>query len=149
MSYRPSKIISGGQTGADMGALKAGKDLGIRTGGWAPKGWVTEDGPNPKLNGYGLIQHSSPNYPPRTRMNCQDSDLTAIFGDVTSTGAKLAISICKEDGMPYVLNPDATELRHMCEDLKVETLNVAGNRASKDADIEARVRAIIVEAFNG
>lgn len=147
MTYRPSRIISGGQTGADMGALKAGRDLGIKTGGWAPKGWVTEAGPNPSLREYGLVQHSSPNYPPRTRMNCQDSDLTAIFGDIKSTGSKLTISICKEDNIPYLLNPDATELRHMCEDLGVETLNVAGNRASKDAGIEERVRKVIVEAF--
>ena len=42
MGYRPSKIISGGQTGADMGGLLAAKDLGIRTGGWMPKGWLTE-----------------------------------------------------------------------------------------------------------
>lgn len=147
MTYRPSRIISGGQTGADMGALKAGRDLGIKTGGWAPKGWVTEAGPNPSLREYGLVQHSSPNYPPRTRMNCQDSDLTAIFGDIKSTGSKLAISICREDNIPYVLNPDATELRHMCEDLGVETLNVSGNRASKDAGIEERVRKVIVEAF--
>lgn len=149
MSYRPRRIISGGQTGADQGALKAAKELGIRTGGWAPKGWITEDGPNPALNGYGLIQHSSPNYPPRTRMNCQDSDLTAIFGDLKSMGTKLTVDICKSDGIPYILNPDAVELRTMCEDLGVETLNVAGNRASKDAGIEDLVRKVIVEAFRG
>jgi hypothetical protein len=147
MSYRPSRIISGGQTGADKGGLLAGRDLGIRTGGWAPKGWVTEDGPNPKLNQFGLIQHSSPNYPPRTRMNCQDADLVAIFGDLHSAGTRLTIDICKSDGIPYILNPDATELRTMCEDLGVETLNVAGNRASKDATIEDRVRKVIVDAF--
>ncbi len=146
--YRPTRIISGGQTGADMGALKAGQDLGIKTGGWAPKGWITEGGPNPSLNSWGLIQHSSPNYPPRTRMNCQDSDLTAIFGDLKSAGTRLTIDICKGDDIPYILNPDATELRTMCEDLKVETLNVAGNRASKDAEIEERVRKLIVEAFS-
>lgn len=149
MSYRPAKIISGGQTGADFGALLAARELGIRTGGWAPKGYLTEKGANWDLKGFGLVQHSSPNYPPRTRMNCQDSDLTVIFGDVKSTGSKLAISICHEDKIPYILNPDATELRTMCEDLKVETLNIAGNSASKDAGIEDLVRKVIVEAFRG
>jgi hypothetical protein len=149
MMYRPHKIISGGQTGADMGALKAAADLGIKTGGWAPKGWITEVGPVPYLRAYGLVQHSSPNYPPRTRMNCQDSDLTALFGNMHSSGSKLAISICKEDNIPYLLNPDAEELRTMCEDLKVGILNVGGNRASKDADIEGIVRKVIVEAFSG
>lgn len=147
MRYKPEKIISGGQAGADMGGLLAGRDLGIRTGGWAPKGWITERGPNPSLSGFGLVQHSSPNYPPRTRMNCQDSDLTVIFGDMTSPGCKLALSICKEDKIPVVCNPDARQLREICERMQVETLNVAGNRASKDAEIEERVRAIVVEAF--
>lgn len=147
MSYRPDKIISGGQTGADTGALLAARDLGIKTGGWAPKGYLTEDGPNWELKKLGLVQHSSANYPPRTRMNCADSDLTVIFGDITSAGSKLAIAICKEDDIPYLLNPDASELRTMCEDLKVETLNVGGNRASKDAEIEGRVREIVRDAF--
>ncbi len=147
--YRPKRIISGGQTGADTGALLAARDLGIKTGGWAPKGWITEAGPRPSLNAFGLIQHSSPNYPPRTRMNCQDSCLTAIFGDTKSTGSQLTIDICRSDGIPFILNPDAVELRTMCEDLKVETLNVAGNRASKDAGIEERVRTIVRDAFSG
>lgn len=147
MGYRPNKIISGGQTGADRGGLMAARYLGIKTGGWAPKGWTTEAGPDPSLRNYGLVQHSSPNYPPRTRMNCQDSDLTAIFGDLTSKGSQLTMSICREDKIPYLLNPDSQELRDMCEQLGVETLNIAGNRESKNPGIEERVRKIIVEAF--
>lgn len=147
MGYRPHKIISGGQTGADTGALLAAVDLGIRTGGWVPKGWITEEGPKPELRKFGLVQHSSANYPPRTRMNCQDSDLTVIFGNTFTAGSKLAIGICREDDIPYLLNPSAVELRKECERLGVETLNVGGNRASKDADIEGIVRKIIVEAF--
>lgn len=147
--YKPTKIISGGQTGADRGGLIAAKELGIKTGGWAPKGWITEAGPDPSLKSYGLVQHSSPNYPPRTRMNCQDSDLTVIFGDMKSPGCKLTLSICREDSIPVLINPDAQELRDMCEQLGVEVLNVSGNRASKDATIEERVRKIVVEAFSG
>ena len=80
-------------------------------------------------------------------MNCQDSCLTAIFGDIKSPGARLTISICREDSIPYIINPSAKELRAKCEELGVQTLNVAGNRASKDAGIEERVRKTIVEAF--
>jgi len=39
-----SKIISGGQTGADQAALDAAIKLGIPHGGWIPKGRLTEDG---------------------------------------------------------------------------------------------------------
>lgn len=37
-----ASVISGGQTGADFGALLAARDCGIETGGWAPKGWLRE-----------------------------------------------------------------------------------------------------------
>lgn len=147
MSHRPDKIISGGQTGADMGGLLAGLDLSIKTGGWAPKGWITENGPNPELRKFGLVQHSSPNYPPRTRMNCQDSDLTVIFGDVKSTGSNLTVSICREDDIPYLINPDAEELREFARMIEAGIVNVSGNRASKDAGIEERVRKIVRAAF--
>jgi hypothetical protein len=33
-----SKLISGGQTGADQGALDAALELGHPCGGWCPKG---------------------------------------------------------------------------------------------------------------
>ena len=39
------KIISGGQTGADQGALDAAIKLGLDHGGWIPKGRKTEAGP--------------------------------------------------------------------------------------------------------
>src|SRR2546422_7963506 len=45
MVLRLTKIISGGQTGADMGALLAAQDLSVESGGVAPKGWLTEEGP--------------------------------------------------------------------------------------------------------
>ncbi len=37
-----STIISGGQTGADRGALDAAIELGIKHGGWCPKGRKAE-----------------------------------------------------------------------------------------------------------
>ena len=61
-----TKIISGGQTGVDAAALRAAKAVGIPTGGTAPKGWLTEDGPAPWLAEYGLVESDSPFYPPRT-----------------------------------------------------------------------------------
>jgi hypothetical protein len=36
------RVISGGQTGADQGGLRAARACGIPTGGWAPRGWLTE-----------------------------------------------------------------------------------------------------------
>jgi hypothetical protein len=44
-----TKIISGGQTGADFGALMAAEVLGIQTGGTAPQEFWTSDGKCPEL----------------------------------------------------------------------------------------------------
>ncbi len=44
---RVTRIVSGGQTGADQGALMAAKRLGLSTGGWMPQGFTTEAGTRP------------------------------------------------------------------------------------------------------
>ena len=63
----PEKVISGGQTGADQAGLIAAEKAGITTGGWMPKGFRTLDGPNPGLAArFGLREHPSEEYPPRT-----------------------------------------------------------------------------------
>ena len=71
------KIISGGQTGADQGALSACVRAGFPYGGWIPKGRRTEKGKVPAR--YRMRQHWSRHYPPRTEKNVVDSDGTVIF----------------------------------------------------------------------
>jgi Circularly permutated YpsA SLOG family len=74
------KVISGGQNGADLGALKAAKAFGLQTGGMMPKGWRTLDGPRPNYKTYfGMTEHPSPNYPQRTIANVANSDATLRF----------------------------------------------------------------------
>jgi len=43
-----TRIISGGQTGADRAALDVAIKLSIPHGGWIPKGRKTEDGTLPE-----------------------------------------------------------------------------------------------------
>jgi hypothetical protein len=50
------RVISGGQTGADQGGLRAPRACAIPTGGWAPRGWLTEAGPAPCLEESGLVE---------------------------------------------------------------------------------------------
>ena len=71
------KIVSGGQTGADQGALSACVQAGFPYGGWIPKGRRTEKGKVPAR--YRMRQHWSRHYPPRTEKNVADSDGTVIF----------------------------------------------------------------------
>ena len=57
------KIISGGQTGADIGAIDAALKYSFPYGGWIPKGRLTENGPLP--NEYQLMEMPTKNYPAR------------------------------------------------------------------------------------
>ncbi len=41
------RIVSGGQTGVDRGALDAALALGVTCGGWCPSGRTAEDGTMP------------------------------------------------------------------------------------------------------
>jgi len=73
------RIISGGQTGADQGGLIAARELGIPSGGTAPKDWLTESGSNEQLlRSFGLVECAEPGYDARTRKNVVDSDGTLL-----------------------------------------------------------------------
>jgi hypothetical protein len=73
------KIISGGQTGVDQGALYGARECGIKTGGTAPRHWITENGSEKELlESFGLIEgeYDTKVYPKRTMKNVDDSDGT-------------------------------------------------------------------------
>ena len=129
------KLISGGQTGADRAGLEAAKALGIPTGGIAPKGFRIclpdgSDGTDPTLAEFGLTEHHSCEYPPRTKLNATNSDGTVWFGYEDSRGAKLTIKSAKKAGKPVKSNPTVSELRSWIKEHNIKVLNVAGNRAS-------------------
>lgn len=86
-SWWPSFIISGGQTGADRGALIAGKLLGIKTGGYMPKGLRCDDGIGEKVAMEFGMKEAEGGYARRDRENVKISD--AIIGfllDIPNTG---------------------------------------------------------------
>jgi hypothetical protein len=85
-TYRVTKIISGGQSGADQAALDVAIEKGIPHGGWIPKGRLTDAVP-----------------------------------------MKEAINL----------------IWSWIDENQVEVLNVAGARASKDAKIYPKTRAIL------
>jgi len=141
------KIISGGQTGADMGGLLAAKELDLETGGTAPKNFMTEESSNWELKTiYGLVARG--NYAQRTYHNVNNSDATVVFGDITTPGTKLTIRLCNELMKPLRINPPTKSLLVFLEDHQIQVLNVAGNRESKDPGIEERVKEFLVEALS-
>ena len=148
------RLISGGQTGADKTGLEAARALGIPTGGTAPKGWRIynpdgSDGSDPSLAEFGLVEHSSRDYPPRTKQNIIDSDGTVWFGRTESFGGKLTIGTAKKSGKPIIINPTAEELRNWIAEHDIKILNVAGNRANiyLYPDIRGRTYTVLTEAL--
>ena len=79
-----TKIISGGQTGADRGGLEAAIEYGIPHDGWCPKGRLAEDGVIPDK--YELSEMASKSYLKRTEANVVDSDAIVIFAFGKLTG---------------------------------------------------------------
>ena len=148
------KVISGGQTGADRGALRAAFKLGIETGGWIPKGCLTETGPDPSLiSHYGCKEHSSSKYPPRTFANVRDSDATIRFAkDFSSAGERCTLKAIQQYGKPFLdvlileldvftlgLHGSVNPVRRWLNEHNVKVLNVAGNRESTCPGIELLV----------
>ena len=48
----------------------------------APKGNLTEYGPDELLRDYGLVEHPTSDYPARTGANVEQSDATLLLGTV-------------------------------------------------------------------
>jgi hypothetical protein len=143
-----TRIISGGQTGADRGGLDAAIQLGLEHGGWCPKGRRAEDGRIPLH--YNLTECDSREYPIRTRKNVAWSDGTIVFTRGPAQGGsrltiQMALSLHKPmlpvdlDVFPIVMKISAWLAKN-----KIKILNVAGSRESTASNIQAEVRELLV-----
>jgi hypothetical protein len=148
------KIISGGQTGADLAGLVAAKRCGIETGGLAPKGFRTEKGNKPDLGSlYQLREHPSPSYVPRTFANAEVGDATLILSPVrSSSGTKQTITACRRAKKPFlVVNPlvdNVDEAITFLQTHQPTVLNVAGNRESVSKGLTKKGASFLVTLFN-
>ena len=148
MSYRLSpfaqsislrRIVTGGQTGVDRGALDAALGTEFSCGGWVPGDRMAEDGVISDRYPLTALPHG--NYRQRTRMNVVDSDGTAILYDGhLNGGTRLTHDLCGLVERPCILisareMPDpiaaAKTLLNFIDENRIETLNVAGPRASR------------------
>lgn len=154
------RIISGGQTGADRGALDAAIEVGVSHGGWCPKGRLAEDGTVPER--YGLKEAPVDGYPARTRLNVEAAEATVIFsvGSALGRGSRLTIRACidlqrqvkcinLEVGRDEALT-QLREWRDNCHNfgVPIRTLNVAGSRESSAPGIQRMVHEVMCVFLN-
>jgi hypothetical protein len=151
---RVEKVISGGQTGADRGGLEAARALGIPTGGTAPKGYLTENGPDDALRELGLVESQRSDYAVRTKQNVKDSDGTLAFRLNRGRGTDLTIRFATAHGKPvFVVEPKDVipslpqRIRDWIGQHGIRVLNVAGNRESISPGIQQQVFEILTEAL--
>ena len=147
------KLISGGQTGADISIVAVARRLGIATGGRVPRGWRTERGPLPELRELGFTETDSEDYQVRTRLNVEHGDATLIFAtDPDSDGTRLTIDHARKVGKPFLVidpfEPAAVEaLRQWLQATHPAVLNVAGNRESKAPGIAGQAEQVLYAAL--
>jgi hypothetical protein len=133
-----ARIISGGQTGVDRGALDAALDVHFPCGGWCPAERIAEDGAVPAR--YPLTPLPNGGYRERTLQNVLDSDGTVvIFTPVLSGGTRLTLDFCREHAKPHVVidaslqteAAAAVQVVNFIREHGIRVLNVAGLRASE------------------
>ena len=137
-----TRIISGGQTGADRAALDFAIKHNVPHGGWIPKGRKTEDGTLDQK--YQLQEMPTAEYAKRTEKNILDSDGTLIVSHGLLTGgSSLTRELAKKHKKFWIhldmndlsLDIAMDRLKSWIERNDIKVLNVAGPRSSKDPGI--------------
>lgn len=150
------RIVSGGQTGVDRGALDAARQLGISHGGWCPRGRLAEDGVIPQE--YELRETESREYPVRTERNVHDSDGTLIlYRRTLSGGTSLTHRFCRKHAKPHCLidlvddlrpvDARAAVVRGWLVKYRIRVLNVAGPRESNEPGIQRESAEFLIRVF--
>jgi len=147
------KIISGGQIGADQGALDVAIKYSIPHGGWIQKGRKTQSGMIPRK--YHLDEMSTASFKDRIEKNVIDSNGSVIitYGTITG-GADYCRKMAQKHGRPCLhidLNTiseftAAIRLHAWIIENDIEVLNVNGSRASEDSSIYKDIMEVIESA---
>jgi hypothetical protein len=144
------RVISGGQTGADRGALDAALARGFPCGGRCPRGRRAEDGEIPAR--YPVEPLAFGGYRRRTVRNIRDADGTAIFyREEITGGTELTLARCIRHHRPYRLidlaqvTPEraAVILQRFVARHDLRVLNIAGPRESEAPGIRGEVEGAV------
>ncbi|MFN4805241.1 MAG: putative molybdenum carrier protein [Akkermansiaceae bacterium] len=151
------KIISGGQTGADIAALDVALRFGFPHGGWCPLGRRSLEGAIPAR--YRLVETPSASYLQRTEWNVRDSDATVVFtmADEATGGSLKTIQFALKHKKPclhlssshgkFGYQDRSVILSEFVNQHGIKILNVAGSRESKEPGIHCWVMEVIERAF--
>ena len=147
-----SKIISGGQTGAERAGLDVALWHQFPHGGWCPKGRKAEDG---TVGGqYQLTETPSASYLQRTEWNVRDSDGTIVFTfaeDITG-GSLRTLAFAKKHQKPClhisrsIYQPEVL-IQNFIAEHSIRVLNIAGSRESKEVGIHDWVKRLLDDAL--
>src|SRR6058998_3570344 len=142
-----TKIISGGQTGADRAALDFAIARGIPHGGWCPRGRLAEDGVIAEH--YRLSETPDSDPVQRTERNVRDSDGTVIFSisPKLTGGSKKTVEFARQHRKPCLHlsrerdgDAAAGKLAAFVAEHRIKTLNVAGPRQSEEPGVSGFTR---------
>lgn len=148
------KIISSGQTGAELAALDIAGKLGIPAGGWIPRGRRNEDGRLPER--YALQETVSLGYQEALRKNVTESDGTLVISRGVSTAmiaraVKMALKQEKQflhvDLSQYALFEAASLTSSWLFQQQISTVYITGPVASEDNRIYQNTRKLLETAF--
>jgi hypothetical protein len=154
------KVISGGQTGVDIGGLLAARDVGYNTGGYAAKGYRNENGYKDKKlqQELGLIDNKL-SYKERTQANIEVSDATIIVAkNLASPGTALTLKFLTEFyHKPYFVfrmtykqdeyNMQKHALIYWLLLRQCDILNIGGNRESVVPGIQKYTYNMLTKIF--
>ena len=149
------------QSGADLGALKGAREMNIATGGYAPLGYRTEDGPKPNLGRlFGIAESVHSDYATRTRENIDMADVVIVAArHMDSPGTLLTLETARKLGKPlfevvfpthaYVENPHIVgDIRSWLNWHRPGILMFAGNRESVARGIEEWTQRLVIKIFS-
>jgi len=161
--FRIEKIISGGQTGVDRGALEASLKQGFHTGGWCPPNRATEDD---RIPDYLPLEetpdersNNAPNVPRslRTEWNVRDSDATLILipklEQKTDLGTEWTKTCCINMNKPFLICDPSdvdslSKVMKWSEVVKPKVLNVAGPSEHTVPGIQKATKKMITELLS-
>lgn len=148
-------IISGGQTGADRAAFDFALQNKLEISGFIPKGRRAEDG-RISENYPNLTETKTRNYAERTEFNVQNSDATLIVshGQLTR-GSLMTKKFAARHHKPFLhvdlsestIEESAKTARKWLASIKCKRLNIAGSRASTDAEIYEKTKLFLAALF--